>query len=230
MEINGKRISKTRLASLIEIHFRLKGKRLTNLKKSTIEKLIDIIKKYNINNLGEILKNLEEEEEEEKEEEEKRQKERKEEQKKRDEEYEKKELLLKKRIAYYEKQPDNIKMLFIKKYIKTIFLDKIPDNIKHNEELKLRTDIEEKLAIQEGLKVERTDINTLIINYIHVHMDYKAVESYSETEIIEMETLYMHEKFKLIVYEMYKNPKKFNVLEIKENGDMCIHKVNTKIN
>ena len=157
------KLTKTDMIDAISLYFRKKGQRLTNLQKSPIKKLEEIIKKYNLN-MDELLVDLKECREKEKIAEQKR----KEEQDRIDAE----------RALERKKKEDNKKMMWRtlsdedKLKVKKIQYDRyVETTTKENLEAKLTTDRMEEMYKKQGLpsySLIRENDNTLIVKGIHV--------------------------------------------------------------
>jgi hypothetical protein len=157
------KLTKTDMIDAISLYFRKKGQRLTNLQKSPIKKLEEIIKKYNLN-MDELLEQLVECREKDKIAEQKR----KEEQDRIDAE----------RALERKKKEDNKKMMWRilsdedKLKVKKIQYDRyVETTTKENLEAKLTTDRMEEMYKKQGLpsySLIRENDNTLIVKGIHV--------------------------------------------------------------
>jgi hypothetical protein len=157
------KLTKTDMIDAISLYFRKKGQRLTNLQKSPIKKLEEIIKKYNLN-MDELLEQLVECREKDKIAEQKR----KEEQDRIDAE----------RALERKKKEDKKKMMWRtlsdedKLKVKKIQYDRyVETTTKENLEAKLTTDRMEEMYKKQGLpsySLIRENDNTLIVKGIHV--------------------------------------------------------------
>jgi len=160
-----KKLLKADYINIIESHFAKQGKRLTNLSKSTLPKLKEIIEKYNIKfDEKQIIEDNEEIIKLQKEKKKKEDKEREERDKKYKEEKDRKK---KEWEGLTEEEKDKV-LTFIVIEQNKVYLNDYWKNKKKNDELKRETDIMEKKFKDDGAVVERIKDNQLIVNGINV--------------------------------------------------------------
>jgi len=156
------KLTKTDMIDAISLYFRKKGQRLTNLQKSPIKKLEEIIKKYNLN-MDELLQQLVECREKDK----IAEQERKAEQDRRDAEYKKRqeEKINKKKMMWKTLTDEDklkVKQVQYDRYVET--------TTKENADAKIMTDRMEEMYRRQGLpsySLIRESDNTLIVKGIH---------------------------------------------------------------
>jgi hypothetical protein len=175
------KLTKTDMIDAIALHFRKRGQRLSNLQKSPIKKLEEIIKKYNLN-MDELLEQVVECREKDKIAEQKR----KEERDRRDAEYalERKQKEDKKKMMWRTLSDEDklkVKKIQYDRYVET--------TTKENVEAKLTTDRMEEMYKKQGLSsysLIRENDNTLIVKGVRVINGWistiKSQEEYEKNE------------------------------------------------
>ena len=160
-----KKLLKSDYVKIIEEHLAKQGKRLTNLSKSTLPTLKEIIEKYDIKfDEKSIVEENEKQKKKEKEEREQRDKEQKEQNRIRIENMERKK---KEWEELNEEDKDKVITWVVIRAQKN-YLDNYWKHQKKNKEIKLTTDIMEEKFKSECAKVERINNNTINVKGVNV--------------------------------------------------------------
>lgn len=201
--------TKKYIIECITTHFKSQGKRLTNLSKADIPRLMKIVEQYKIV-IPEINKEEKKLERKQKMLENKQKKEEEEALEKiRKQEYQDKQDKLMKRIEYWNERPVE-KMEWVFEYVQREFIDTLTDEIieinkQRNYIIKRRTLILKEKLEKEGGRVELINDTDFSVNGINVSNGYLEREhKYTDEEIKNLHLRYYNENFeKVISYLMY---------------------------